>query len=119
MTPTALSASTLIGDPIRNPSGEKLGTLEEIMIFVDDGRIAYAVLSAGGVMGMGDRYFAIPWPMLSVDTDSHEMVLDVDKKEIEDSPGFDKDNWPDSGDSDWLSQVYSHYGQRPHWEARA
>lgn len=118
MAPTALSAGTLIGDPVKNAEGERLGTLEEIMIFLDSGRVAYAVLAAGGVMGIGDRFFAVPWPLLGVDTDRHEIVLDVDKSAIENAPGFDKDNWPDGSDSEWLTQVYSHYGQEPFWEAR-
>lgn len=117
MAPSALSTSTLIGDPVRNPAGEQLGKLEEIVIFLDSGQVAYAVLSAGGVLGVGDRFFAVPWSMISVDTDSHELVVDVEKDLIEDSPGFDKDNWPDGDDSEWLTQVYSHYGQEPFWHA--
>lgn len=115
MAPIALSASTLIGDPIRNPAGEQLGKLEEIVLFLDSGRVAYAVLSAGGVLGVGDRYFAVPWAMLSVDTEEHEVVVDVEKDLIENSPGFDKDNWPGGEDSEWLTQLYSHYGQEPFW----
>lgn len=119
MAPNALSASTLIGDPVRNPAGEDLGKLEEIVIFLDSGRVAYAVLSAGGVMGLGDRYFAVPWSMLAVDTDSHAVVVDVDKDTIENAPGFDKDNWPSGEDSEWLTRVYSHYDQEPFWRTSA
>ena len=89
-----LSASTLIGDTIRNRQGEELGSLEEIMIDLDSGRVAYAVLSFGGFLGLGDKYFAIPWQALFVDTEKEEIVLDISKEKLENAPGFDKDNWP-------------------------
>ncbi len=89
-----LSASTLIGDTIRNRQGEELGSLEEIMIDLNSGRVAYAVLSFGGFLGLGDKYFAIPWQALFVDTEKEEIVLDISKEKLENAPGFDKDNWP-------------------------
>jgi sporulation protein YlmC with PRC-barrel domain len=60
MKPNVLSATTMIGDAVRNPQGEELGELEELMIDLDAGRIAYAVLSFGGFLGIGDKLFAIP-----------------------------------------------------------
>lgn len=113
----ALSASTIIGDDVRNPAGEDLGNVEEIMLDVNDGRIAYAVLSFGGFLGLGDKYFAIPWDALTVDTEEHALILDMDKETLENAPGFDKDNWPktSNGDSQWLVEVYDYYGYRPYW----
>lgn len=112
----ALSAATLKGDDIRNPSGDKLGTLEEIVIDTDAGRVAYGVLAEGGFLGMGEKFFAIPWDMISVDTDDHELVVDLDKERLEDAPGFDKDNWPDTTDMNWVSDVYRFYGREPYWQ---
>ena len=93
---TALSSNTLIGDPVRNPAGEELGEVKEIMLDLDSGRVAYVVMASGGLLGMGDSYFAIPWSMLTVDTDDKAVVVDVDKETIENAPGFDKDDWPSS-----------------------
>jgi hypothetical protein len=59
------------------------------MIDLENGRIAYAVLSFGGFLGMGDKLFAIPWNTLTVDTVEKRFVLDVDKKKLELAPGFD------------------------------
>ncbi|MDX1688556.1 MAG: PRC-barrel domain-containing protein [Candidatus Promineifilaceae bacterium] len=116
-TVSALSASTLIGDDVRNRHGEDLGNVEEIMLDVNSGRIAYAVLSFGGFLGLGDKYFAIPWAALSVDTEEHALVLDVDKETLESAPGFDKDDWPQTlnGDDAWLVEVYDYYGYPPYW----
>lgn len=110
-----LSASTLMDDPVRNSSGEDLGKIEDLMIDLDEGRIAYAVLSFGGFLGMGDKLFAIPWSALKIDADQHAFVLDVDKEMLENAPGFDKDHWPDMADRRWGEHVYSYYGSKPYW----
>ncbi|HLA75208.1 MAG TPA: PRC-barrel domain-containing protein [Gammaproteobacteria bacterium] len=110
-----LSVSTLMDDPVHNTAGEDLGKIEDFMIDLDEGRIAYAVLSFGGFLGMGDKLFAIPWSALTIDADEHAFVLDVDKDTLENAPGFDKDNWPDMADRRWGEQVYSYYGRKPYW----
>ncbi|HLT96456.1 MAG TPA: PRC-barrel domain-containing protein [Acidimicrobiia bacterium] len=110
MTPAVLSASTLKGDAIVNPAGDKLGSLKELMIDVADGKIAYAVLSRGGFGRLGERLFAVPWDLLTVDGDQKCLVLDVDEDVLEDSPGFDPDNWPTFSDSAWRQGVDRHFG---------
>lgn len=111
-----LSASTLAGDRVRNSGGDDLGKIEELMIDIPSGRVAYAVLSFGGFLGMGNKLFAVPWNALTLDEDEHEFVLNVDKNVLENAPGFDKDNWPDMANPNWGSQVYGHYGYKPYWE---
>ena len=96
MTTPTLSSNTLIGDPVKNPAGEQLGTVKEVMFDLENGRVAYIVMASGGILGMGDSYFAIPWSMLTVDTDDKSVVVDVDKETIENAPGFDKDDWPNA-----------------------
>jgi len=111
-----MSAGTLAGDRVRNSAGEDLGKIEEIMIDLETRRVAYAVLSYGGFLGMGNKLFAVPWEALRLDEDEHQFILDVDKETLENAPGFDKDNWPDMADPNWGSEVYSHYGYKPYWE---
>lgn len=114
-TRRVLSASTLAGDRVRNSAGEDLGKIEELMIDVPTGRVAYAVLSFGGFLGMGNKLFAVPWDALTVDEDQHEFILNVDKQKLESAPGFDKDHWPDMADPAWGTQIYEHYGSEPYW----
>jgi sporulation protein YlmC with PRC-barrel domain len=111
-----MSASTLNGDAVVNAAGEDLGKIDDIMIDTPTGRVAYAVLSFGGFLGMGDKLFAIPWDRLKLDEDNHRFILNIDKGTLEKAPGFDKDNWPDMGDPSWGSRVYSYYGSRPYWD---
>jgi sporulation protein YlmC with PRC-barrel domain len=113
-----LSASTLAGDSIRNPAGEDLGKLDQIMIDIPSGKVAYAVLSFGGVLGMGSKLFAVPWSALKVDEDQKCLILDANKKKLENAPGFDKDNWPNMADNSWGSEVSRFYGVAPYWEEK-
>ena len=113
-----LSASTLAGDSVRNPAGEDLGKIDELMIDIPSGRVAYAVLSFGGFLGMGDKLFAVPWNALKVDEDEKCFVLNVDKRRIEQAPGFDKSNWPDMSDPSFGTQLNDYYQVRPNYEER-
>jgi sporulation protein YlmC with PRC-barrel domain len=115
-TRRVLSASTITGDKVRNRAGEDLGTIEEIMLDVTSGEVAYAVISFGGFLGLGDKLFAVPWSSLESNAEAHEFLLDVDKHTLENAPGFDKDNWPDFADSTFGSQVHEHYSQPVYWE---
>ncbi len=114
-----MSAGTLTGDRVRNSAGEDLGKIEEIMLDVPTGRVAYAVLSFGGILGIGNKLFAIPWQALTLNEREHEFVLNVDKKTLENAPGFEKDNWPDMADPSWESEIFSHYGYEPYWQSSA
>jgi hypothetical protein len=110
-----LGATSLTKDAVRNRNGDDLGSLKEIMIDIPAGRVAYAVLSFGGFLGIGNKLFAIPWEMLTVDEDRQCLLLDVDKKTLENAPGFDKDHWPDMSDRAFGTKVYSYYGRTPYW----
>lgn len=114
--PRLMTASTLEGDKVVNRQGEDLGEIDEIMLDVPRGRIAYAVMSSGGFLGMGEKLFAIPWSALTLDTDNKCFVLDVDRQRLKDAPGFDKDNWPSMPDTEFDTRVHSYYGTRPYWE---
>jgi sporulation protein YlmC with PRC-barrel domain len=105
-----LAASTLAGDVVENSAGEGLGKIDEIMIDIPTGRVAYAVLSFGG--RMGNKLFAMPWDVLKVDEDRKCFILDVDKRPLENAPGFDKHNWPDLADP---SFGRAPYGESPEY----
>jgi len=114
--PTVIAADTLTGDKVVNLNKEDLGKIEHLMVDLASGRIAYAVLSFGGFLGMGDKLFAIPWNSLTVDTVQKRFVLNVDKALLERAPGFDKDHWPNMADPAWRAGVYSYYGAKPYWD---
>ncbi|RZA25230.1 MAG: PRC-barrel domain containing protein, partial [Lysobacteraceae bacterium] len=111
--PALMGAETLIGDSVVNVQEEDLGDIKEIMLDMQTGQVAYAVLAFGGFLGMGEKLFAVPWQALHLDTANKRMVLNVDKERLKTAPGFDKDAWPDMSDMGWASGIHSFYGTDP------
>ena len=104
-------------DNVVNPQGENLGDIKDFMIDTENGRIVYAVLSFGGLWGLGDKLFALPMEALTVDTDKERFVTNIRKDQLENAPGFDKDNWPKTTDQRaFVDSIYSHYGYTPYYE---
>lgn len=114
--PEIMAASSFEGETVVNAQGETLGEIEEIMLDVRGGRIAYAVMAVGGLLGIGDKFFAIPWNAFTMDTDNKQFVLDVDKERLKNAPGFDKDHWPSMADHAWATEVHTYYGTPAYWE---
>ena len=108
--PALMGADTLMGNDVYNKDGEDLGDVKEFMIDMASGRIAYAVLSFGGLMGMGDKLFAVPWSALVLDTVNKRFTLNVLKEALKDAPGFNKDHWPSMADPTWAAGVHNFYG---------
>jgi sporulation protein YlmC with PRC-barrel domain len=111
--PALMGADTLIGDNVVNGSEEDLGEIKEIMLDMNTGQVAYAVLAFGGFLGMGEKLFAVPWQALHLDTTNKRFVLNVDKDRLKTAPGFNADAWPDMGDISWANQIHSFYGTDP------
>jgi len=109
MTNKLLSATSINKDNVVNASGESLGEIKDLMVDPEDGRVVYAVLSFGGILGLGDKYFAVPFERLATDRENKRMVLNVDKKRLESAPGFAKDNWPDFADPTIRQTVNDYY----------
>ena len=114
--PYVMEADTLEGNDVVNAQGEKLRDIKSIMIDVPSGRVAYAVLSSGGFLGIGGKLFAIPWSALTLDADNKCFILNIDKERLKNAPGFDKDHWPSMADQRWATEVHSYYQRRPYWE---
>ncbi|RZI84854.1 MAG: PRC-barrel domain containing protein [Rubrivivax sp.] len=117
--PRLMTADTLTGNKVVNQQNETLGTVQDIMLDVPRGRIAYLVMSSGGFLGLGDRLFAIPWSVLVLDTDRKCFVLDARKSTFENAPGFDKNHWPSLADEDdWHQRVHGHFNADPDWDGK-
>jgi uncharacterized protein YrrD len=105
-----LSSSSLTDNTVKNPQGEDLGTIKDIMICTDTNKVQYYVLSFGGFLGMGDKLFAVPPQAFTLDTEDKKLILNVDKEKLKAAEGFDENNWPDLADPTFAQQTYSHYG---------
>jgi sporulation protein YlmC with PRC-barrel domain len=111
-----VDASDIIGCKVENSKEENLGKIESLMLDLQQGRIAYAVLSFGGFLGLGDKLFPVPMEALQYRAGDGKCVLDVDKESLKNAPGYDRDQLPDVNDRAWRSQIFSHYGYQPYWE---
>ena len=108
--PELMGAETLIGDHVHNLKNEHLGEIKEIMLDMRSGKIAYAVMSSGGVLSIGEKLFAVPWEALKLDTEHKRFTLDIEKARIDNAPGFDTAHWPDMASAQWKNQIHSYYG---------
>ena len=110
-----IAADKVEGTTVRNRAGEKLGSIENVMIDKLTGKVAYAVMSFGGFLGIGDQYHALPWGMLKYDTDMESYVVDLDKDRLEGAPTYRKTDALDWDDPVWARKVHDYYNVPPFW----
>jgi sporulation protein YlmC with PRC-barrel domain len=106
-------ASTIDGMRIRNSRDEDLGTVKDLVVDLESGKVVYAALDFGGFIGIGDKLFAVPWSAFKFhatsDGRNQFLILNVSKERLQNAPGFDKSHWPEMGDPSW-SKVDDFYG---------
>ena len=111
-------ASKIIGETVVNRQSENLGKIDELVIDAEKNRVLYAVLSFGGLMGMGNKLFAMPWEAFEFSTTENKLILNVDKEKLKAAPGFEKgDKWPDFKDKLWGESIYNYYDYTPPWKS--
>ncbi len=115
-----LSTSSITGSTVRSLSDEKIGSIKDIMLDTETGEVVYAVLSVDtGFLNLDSKYFAIPWQALSFNSHHDDVfVLDVDRERLENSPGFDKDNWPTGPQTDFINEMNTYYGVESSYRSR-
>jgi sporulation protein YlmC with PRC-barrel domain len=111
-----VKASSMIGTDVVDPQGKNLGDVKEVVIDPRTGKVAYAVVSFGGFLGMGEKLFAIPFSSFKYDVEKNEYVLDISKERLKAAPGFDADHWPSMSEEKWNRDVYKYYERSPYWE---
>lgn len=103
--------SAIKGADVKNNSGENLGDIQDLVLNAHDGQVRYAVLSFGGILGIGDKLFAIPMSSLQTDSAKKEFILNVPKEQLKKAPGFNSKDWPDFADTQFLSTIDRYYGE--------
>lgn len=109
-------ASGLIGMEVKNQQNEKIGKIDDLVIDLQSGRVAYAIVSSGGFLGLGDKLIAVPTGAFTSSAEENKVVLNMDKQRLQSAPIFDKSNWTDTPDTAWLAEVYTFHGQQPYWD---
>ncbi|HVJ32629.1 MAG TPA: PRC-barrel domain-containing protein [Terriglobia bacterium] len=109
-TYSLISASKVQGTDVYNPGGEHIGDLEDVMIDKLSGKVAYAVVSFGGFLGMGEERRALPWSILTYDIDKEGYVAQASDEVVRSTPELG-----DYGDREWGARLHQHYGVSPYW----
>jgi sporulation protein YlmC with PRC-barrel domain len=91
-----LTASSVHGDKVVNPSGQHLGEIKDVMLDLESGNIDYFIIEFGGFLGLGVKYFAIPLRLLILDASNKRFIFNQSRDVLEKAPGFDMDHWPDT-----------------------
>jgi sporulation protein YlmC with PRC-barrel domain len=115
---TLLRGQFLFTYRVKSPQGEDIGKIEEIMIDMEVGRVAYAILSFGGFLGLGNKWVPVPWNALTLQSDEKILVLSIEKEKIEKAPNFDPSTLPDLANRQWGAVIHTYYGYPPYWEQR-
>ena len=108
-TKDLISSDKVEGTAVYNRKGEKLGMINNFMVGKRNGRVEYAVLSFGGLFGMGERNYPLPWDVLTYDPDQGGYVVDLDKDRLKEAPSYERGSDP-TYDRTFGEQVYGYYG---------
>jgi len=106
---------SLIGKPVHDAAGSRIGAFKDLAIDPDTGQVAYGVLSFGGFLGMGDKLLAIPWRSFEF-RDDGQVRMGVTEAQLEQAEGFDPDDWPDMADEQWARATHATFDQDPYWQ---
>lgn len=114
-TSTLIASDKVEGTPVRRPDGEKLGTVERVMIDKVSGRVAYAVMSFGGFLGLGEEYYTLPWSTLKYNTglDAYEIALT--DEQLRGAPKRNAEGADPSSEREWEEYVHRYYNAAPYW----
>ena len=109
-----ISASKVQGTAVYNMEGERLGHVEDIMLHKVSGQVAFAVMSFGGLLGMGEKYNPLPWSVLTYDTSRGGYVVPLAREQLQRAPSYDKEELTNA-DNGWGQRVNDYYQVTPSW----
>ena len=116
-TSPLISAHKVEGTKVYSAEGDHLGEIQDVMIDKISGNVAYAVMSFGGFLGIGEKYHPLPWSALDYDVDAGGYVVNLSRDQLEGGPTFDAGKTPRWGDRDYETKLHDYYGLPPYWMA--
>jgi len=114
-TASLIGSDKVEGTPVYRPSGERVGQIERVMIDKMSGKVAYAVMSFGGFMGIGEDYYPLPWSLLTFDQKVGGYVIDITQEQLKGAPKYSKHETWDWSDHERGKKIYNYYGEPPYW----
>ena len=114
-SPTLISSHKVEGTSVYNAEGDQLGTVDSLMVNKTTGKVAYAVMSFGGFLGIGEKYHPVPWDVLKYDTSKEGYVVNLTRDQLENAPTYDRGDERRLYDRTYEESVHRHYGVPPYW----
>lgn len=114
-TARLIASDKVEGTAARNSNGDKVGTIERVMIDKPTGKAAYAVMSFGGFLGMGQDYVALPWHLLRYNENLDAYELNVTEDQLRGAPAVTGGWETGTVNRDWERNIHSYYGVAPYW----
>ena len=109
-----ISSYKAVGTAVYNRQGEHIGSVYNLMIDKYSGQVAYAVMSFGGFLGIGESYHPLPWKKLTYDPRLGGYRVDLDRRELESAPSYTASTMPDWSDPTYGQRVDKFYGVPPY-----
>jgi hypothetical protein len=114
-TDRLIASDRVEGTAVYNRQNERLGTVHNFMVDKETGRVAYAVMSFGGFLGIGESYHPLPWRVLNYDTRLGGYVIDLDRSQLENAPRYEASTAPNWSDRSYGSRIDEYYGLPSYW----
>ena len=108
-----ISSEDVEGTEVYDAGGTHVGEIDHLMIDKVSGHVAYAVMSFGGFLGLGQSHYPVPWSALKYDTSLSGFRTNITEQQLKDAPAFSDDSW---GDRDWETRTHKHYTAPHYWD---
>jgi hypothetical protein len=109
-TSDLIASDKVEGTAVYNTAGDRLGTVQNFMVGKRSGKVAYAVMSFGGFLGMGESYHPLPWEVLTYDTGKGGYVVNLSREQLEGAPRYSASDAPDWTDTNYGRRINDYYG---------
>lgn len=114
-TPSLIASDKVEGTPVYRSNGDKIGRIENVMIDKRSGKVAYAVMSFGGFLGIGEDHYPLPWSLLTYNERLGGYEVNITEEQLKNAPKFAAGEDWDWEDSEADRGIYEYYSQTPYW----
>jgi sporulation protein YlmC with PRC-barrel domain len=111
-----MGTASFYGDSVHDAAGTLLGEIQELILDIHSGRIAYALIAVESFLGLGKKLFAVPWGTVTFDRVYQRCVINTDLERLIDAPSLDGDLLPRMADPGWAARVHAYFNCKPYWE---
>jgi PRC-barrel domain len=118
-TSTLIAADKVQGTDVFNNGGDRLGSVHDLMIDKQTGQVAYAIMSFGGFLGIGNSYHPLPWSLLRYNQNLGGYVVELNESLLKSAPSYPIGTEPAWGDPEYESKLHDYYGVGPYWSIPA